>query len=170
MVMMVMMMMVMMMMMIVMMMIAPLQVHIPKSAGSSFALDVQDILRPLHLISQEGCLSLHRRNSSARNRWMVDGGGFTVAFVSRCPRKEQRTWMQRHYFPDIMFHVMLFYWAGFGTNNGGVRVQHTCSNYLSISLFIINIYIHCTYIINMYLYIIYIIIYILYIYVHTYYK
>jgi hypothetical protein len=122
----------------------------------------------LHLISQEGCLSLHRRNSSARNRWMVDGGGFTVAFVSRCPRKEQRTWMQRHYFPDIMFHVMLFYWAGFGTNNGGVRVQHTCSNYLSISLFIINIYIHCTYIINMYLYIIYIIIYIYYIYIYMY--
>jgi len=38
-------------------------VHIPKSAGSSFALDAQDILRPLHLISQEGCLSLHHGNS-----------------------------------------------------------------------------------------------------------
>ena len=51
---------------------------------------------------------------------------------------------------------MLFYWAGFGTNNGGVRVQYTCSDYLSISLFIINIYIHCTYIINMYIYNMYI--------------
>lgn len=38
------------------------EVHIPKSAGSSFALDAQDILRPLHLISQEGCLSLHHGN------------------------------------------------------------------------------------------------------------
>ncbi|CAK9090855.1 Uncharacterized protein SCF082_LOCUS42839 [Durusdinium trenchii] len=37
-------------------------VHIPKSAGSSFALDAQEILRPLHLISQEGCLSLHQSN------------------------------------------------------------------------------------------------------------
>ncbi|CAJ1401724.1 unnamed protein product [Effrenium voratum] len=39
--------------------------HIPKSAGSSFALDAQKILQKaqLRIISQEGCFSLHRQNA-----------------------------------------------------------------------------------------------------------
>ena len=40
------------------------EVHIPKSAGSSFAYDALSLLQGarLKLISQEGCLALHQQN------------------------------------------------------------------------------------------------------------
>eukprot|EP00913_Durusdinium_trenchii_P033193 g31075.t1 len=63
-------------------------VHIPKSAGSSFALDAQEILRPLHLISQEGCLSLHQSNPQLKGAitMLRDPRAHVLSQYKMCPQ------------------------------------------------------------------------------------